>query len=55
MFNPIRAFLGSADSREKKYEVYNKYTEEVIGVYDSRSEANTFQTDHAHRIRVVRV
>ncbi len=54
MFNPIRAFLGDRDIRMKKYEVYNKHTGEIVGVYDSRSEANSHQTDFAQRIRMVR-
>jgi hypothetical protein len=54
MFNAISKYLTRSDL-ERKYEVWDKYTGETIGTYDSRGEANAHQTSFSHRVRMVRV
>lgn len=54
MFNNLGKFLGSADDREKQFELYNKHTGQVDGVYDTRADAYLFKTGPEQRIRVVR-
>jgi hypothetical protein len=39
--------------RYRKYGVFHAHTDELISTHDTRSEAESYKTEHFHRVRGV--